>query len=75
MAAYISEREVASVRLLTLEISEDELGVYKACLDYILSHYDNEVIENIFGALREEIEGMLDDLTEVTENAKTEVLV
>ena len=31
----LSKREIASVQLIEVEISEDEMGVYQRCLYYI----------------------------------------
>ncbi|MCB9108226.1 MAG: hypothetical protein H6633_28810 [Anaerolineales bacterium] len=56
MAEYISEKLVASVRLLTLEISDAELAVYVASLNYLLEQCDDETLEQISGGLRDEIE-------------------
>jgi hypothetical protein len=72
MTKYISEREIASVRLLTLEISEDELGVFVACLDYMLDHFDDETLDQVCGAYRDEIEGIRDDLTRLLDVSETE---
>jgi hypothetical protein len=49
MAKRLSEREVASVRLLVLELSEDELTVLAAAGDQ-------------GGASRDEVEAILQDL-------------
>ena len=75
MAELISERIVSSVRLLTVELSEDELGVYVTCLDYLLNHCDDEALERICGALRDEVEGMRDDLAQLLDLTETEPLV
>lgn len=65
MPRLISEREVASVRLMTIEVSEDEVGTYVLCLKYLLEHFDKETIERITGAYRDEVEGMLEDLLDL----------
>lgn len=62
MARQVSEREVASVRLFTLELSEDEVATYALCLKYLLENLDTETLEAITGAYRDEVEGMLEDL-------------
>ena len=61
----ISKEKIASVVLLTAKISEDELAVYEAALSYALATLDEAEIERQFGASRDEIEGMCDDLREV----------
>jgi hypothetical protein len=75
MAELISERIVSSVRLLTVELSEDEVDVYITCLNYILEHYDDEAVERICGAHRDEVEGMRDDLVQLLDLTETEPLV
>jgi hypothetical protein len=65
MARLISEREVASVRLMTLEMSEDEVGTYALGLKYLLEHFDAETVEKITGAYRDEVEGILEDLIDL----------
>jgi hypothetical protein len=62
MAKRLSEREVASVRLLVLELSEDELTVLAAALTTLLKQRDDRAIEAQSGASRDEVEGILQDL-------------
>jgi hypothetical protein len=62
MAKRLSEREVASVRLLVLELSEDELTVLAAALTTLLKERDDRAIEAQSGASRDEVEAILGDL-------------
>ncbi len=62
MAKSISEQEVASVRLLTLELSEDEITVLATALSTLLQECDDRVIEAKAGASRDEVEAILQDL-------------
>jgi hypothetical protein len=62
MAKRLSEREVASVRLLVLEFSEDELMVLAGALTTLLKERDDQAIEAQSGASREEVEAILEDL-------------
>jgi len=62
MARRLSEKEVASVRLLVLELSEDELTVLAAALTRLLTQRDDRAIEAQSGANRDEVEGILQDL-------------
>ena len=62
MAKRISEQEVASVRLLALELSEDEIMVLAAALTSLLQDLDDSVIEAKSGASRDEVEAILQDL-------------
>ena len=45
MAKRIAEEEVASIRLLTLELSEDEITVLASALTTLLHECDDGVIE------------------------------
>jgi hypothetical protein len=65
MAKKLSEREVASVRLLVLELSEDEITVLAAALTTLLKQRDDRAIEAQSGASRDEVEGILQDLDTV----------
>jgi hypothetical protein len=62
MAKKLSEREVVSVRLLVLELSEDELTVLAAALTTLLKQRDDRAIEAQSGASRDEVEAILQDL-------------
>lgn len=62
MAELIGEREVAGVRLLDLTLSEDEIEALTTALNIILESHDNEMLDNAFGADRDEIEAILHDL-------------
>jgi hypothetical protein len=62
MAKRISEQEVASVRLLALELSEDEVTVLAAALTTLLQERNDQRIEAKAGASREEVEAILEDL-------------
>ena len=62
MAKRLSEREIASVRLLVLELSEDELTVLAAALSALLRERDDRAIEAQSGASRDEVDAILEDL-------------
>jgi hypothetical protein len=62
MAKRLSESTVASVRLLVLELSEDELMVLAAALTTLLKEGDDRAVEAQSGASREEVEAILEDL-------------
>jgi hypothetical protein len=62
LARRISEKEVASVRLLALELSEDEITVLAAALTTLLQELDDREIETKAGASRDEVEAILQDL-------------
>ena len=50
------------MRLLVLELSEDELTVLAAALTTLLKQRDDRAIEAQSGASRDEVEGILQDL-------------
>ncbi len=58
----INKSVIASVEILEVRLSEDELGVYEAVLSYLLNTLSSEELERRFGATRDELEGMRDDL-------------
>lgn len=62
MAKRISEKEIASVRLLALELSEDEITVLASALISLLQEHDDRAIEAKSGASRDEVEAILQDL-------------
>lgn len=57
--------KAASVVLVRVSLSEDELEVYEACLNYALEGLDDVTIKRCFGASRDEIEGMRDDVRDI----------
>lgn len=58
----INTKKIASVELAEVLISSDEIGVYQTALELALSKMTEQEIENKFGATRDEIEGILEDL-------------
>lgn len=55
---------VASVRLVELRASEDELAVLEAALSCFLDTFSKELGRRL-GAKRDEVEGLRDDLREI----------
>ena len=62
MAKRLSEKEITSVRLVALEVSEDEIAVLTAGLTTLLTMLDDREIEAKSGASRDEVEAILQDL-------------
>ena len=56
--------DAASVGLVDVRISEDELVVCESALAYTLDSLEDAEIERRLGATRDEVEGILDDLRE-----------
>lgn len=50
--------------LAEVRVSVDELMLYEAALSYLLESLEASELERRFGATRDEIEGMHDDLRE-----------
>jgi hypothetical protein len=65
MAELLGEREIAGVRLFDLTFSEDEIEVTVAALSIILTSHNDQMLDDAFGADREEIEAILHDLERV----------
>jgi hypothetical protein len=63
MAEFIAEREEASIRLLTFEFSDGVLEALVACVDYVLDHADDQLLEQLTGAYRDELEAIRDNLS------------
>jgi hypothetical protein len=63
----ISKEKVASVAIVEARVSEDELAVYEAAINYALDSLNGAEIERRFGASVDELEGMRDDLRAVLE--------
>lgn len=74
MAKLLSERAVVSVRLLTLEISEDELAVYEAALNYLLDHASDTEIDQVAGAYPDEVAAIRDDLHQLIDEATSQTM-
>ncbi len=58
----INKQETASVALIEARISEDELMVYEAALNYALDTLSARQIKQRFGATIDEIAGIRDDV-------------
>ena len=65
MAELIGEREIAGVHLIDMALSEDEIEALVTALNIILESHDDQMLDNAFGADRDEIEGILHDLERV----------
>lgn len=58
----LKTKSVASVELAEVEISIDELQVFEAALNYAIKTLDEKEIERIFGASKDELEGIIEDV-------------
>jgi hypothetical protein len=60
-----SVREIASVKIFEVQVSEDELDVYESCMRYIYENLEN--VEEICGASKDELLGMCEDVSNLLE--------
>ncbi len=70
----INTKKIASVQLAEVLLSADEISVLQTALDLVLSQMSEREIENKFGATRDEIEGILEDLRQVSKTCADEIL-
>jgi len=59
----LRKREVSSVMLFEVEVSQDELELYESCTRYVLENFDEEGVEKLCGAYRDELLGMCEDIS------------
>lgn len=59
----ISFREIASVKLFTVEVSEDELDVYERCMRHLEKVLQSDEVEQISGATQEEFKALYEDIS------------
>jgi hypothetical protein len=62
------QRDVVSVRLLDVVVSESELSVYDAALAYLLANLRERDCLKVTGATREEIVGMQEDIRNILQS-------
>jgi len=53
---------ITSIDFAEVEVSIDELQVFEVALNYALKSLDDKEIERIFGATRDELEGISEDV-------------
>lgn len=65
MAELTGKHEIAGVYLLDMTLSEDEIETLTTALSIILESYDDQMLDDAFGAERDEIQAILHDLEQV----------
>lgn len=55
---------IASINFAEVRISSDELAVYETALKFALENLSDIEIERRFGATRDELEGICEDVSE-----------
>ena len=58
----LKTRLIASVEIAEIEISIDELQFFEAALNYATKTLNDAEIERIFGASKDELEGIIEDV-------------
>jgi hypothetical protein len=58
----IQSKKIVSAKLAEVLVSAEEIEVYLLAVDLALTGLSDEEIENRFGATRNELEGILEDL-------------
>lgn len=58
----IQTKKIASVELAEVLVSADEIEIYQTALEFALSEMSEDEVEDKFGATRDEIKGVLEDL-------------
>ncbi len=57
----LKSKTVASVEIAEVEVSRDELEVFETAVTFALKKLSDSEIERLFGATREELEGISED--------------
>ena len=70
-----STNSIASIKYAEVKVSIDELEVYETALSFALKNLSDQEIELKFGANREEIEGIADDIKQTISECKASELV
>ena len=70
----LKTKSIASVELAEVELSLDELQVFEIALNYATKTLGEKEIERIFGASKDELEGMREDAEEAAAKCKEQSL-
>ena len=66
----LKTKSIASVELAEVEISIDELQIFEIALDYATKTLNEKEIERIFGASKDELEGIIEDVEKTSMTCK-----
>ena len=66
---------IASVNYAELKVSIDELEVYETAISFVLNNLSDEEIELKFGAKRDELEGICEDVKQAVAKCRTSELI
>ncbi len=67
-------KSIASVELAEVELSLDELQIFEIALNYATKNLDENEIERIFGASKDELEGISEDVEKASIKCKEQNL-
>ena len=70
----LKTKSVASVELAEVELSLDELQVFEIALNYATKTLNEKEIERIFGASKDELEGISEDVERASVKCKEQNL-
>ncbi len=70
----LKTKSIASVELAEVELSLDELQVFEIALNYATKNLDEKEIERIFGASKDELEGISEDVEKASVKCKEQNL-
>ncbi|GEM_PF-2445089 len=65
----LNKREIVNIQLFSVEISESELRIYRELFLNALENMDAKAIQEYFDAEPDELEGMLNDIENIMEEA------
>ena len=66
----LKTKSIASVELAEVEVSIDELQVFETALNYATKTLTDTEIERIFGASKDELEGIIEDVEKTSMTCK-----
>ena len=67
----INVNEIVSVKLFTIEISEDELDVFEMCTKYLLETLSPSGIEQASGATKDELSAINEEISRLLKQHTT----
>lgn len=70
----LKTKSIASVELAEVELSLDELQVFEIALNYARKTLNEKEIERIFGASKDELEGISEDVEKASVRCKEQNL-
>lgn len=63
-------KSIASVSLAEISVSQDELEVFETAIKFALKKLSEAEVEMMFGATKDELQGVLEDLENAVKKSK-----